>query len=182
MRSSSILVSNDGTTLEPVERPRQGAHAALCHTSDCAPCLPRSLDRNHSPRRHRCLTPCRRSSLLAGGAPHQTSKLALATVVLSHLFVQIVKRTVVRSRPAKVERFVSLVNEPDCFSFPSGHATASMSVALVYGSAFPVWAAPLLLLALLVGFSRVRLRVHYPSDVLVGQLIAGATASVVASL
>jgi undecaprenyl-diphosphatase len=57
-----------------------------------------------------------------------------------------------------------------------------MSVALVYGAAFPVWAAPLLLLALLVGFSRVRLRVHYPSDVLVGQLIAGLSASLLASI
>jgi undecaprenyl-diphosphatase len=111
----------------------------------------------------------------AGGALHQASRSALATLVLSHLIVQVVKRTVVRSRPARVERFVSLVTEPDCFSFPSGHATASMSVALAYGSAFPLWAVPLLLLALLVGFSRVRLRVHYPSDVLVGQLIAAAT-------
>lgn len=119
---------------------------------------------------------------LAGGTLQQTSKLALATVALSHLIVQIVKRTVVRSRPAKVERFVSLVTEPDCFSFPSGHATASMSVALVYGAAFPVWAAPLMLSAFLVGFSRVRLRVHYPSDVLVGQLIAGVTATLLASV
>lgn len=116
----------------------------------------------------------------AGGALQQASRLALAAVVLSHLIVQVVKRTVVRSRPAKVERFASLVTEPDCFSFPSGHATASMTVALVYGLAFPLWAVPLLLLALLVGFSRVRLRVHYPSDVLVGQLIAAATVGVLA--
>jgi membrane-associated phospholipid phosphatase len=33
-------------------------------------------------------------------------------------------------------------------------------------------------LALLVGFSRVRLAVHYPSDVVMGQLIAAATAAV----
>ncbi|HEY8197336.1 MAG TPA: phosphatase PAP2 family protein [Gemmatimonadales bacterium] len=124
-------------------------------------------------------------SLLAAGIPllaccaaHQAAKLALMTVVVSHLLVQVVKRTVARHRPAKVVRLVSLVREPDCFSFPSGHATASMSVALAYGVAIPVLAVPLLVLALLVGFSRVRLGVHYPSDVLVGQLIAAGTASV----
>jgi undecaprenyl-diphosphatase len=113
--------------------------------------------------------------LIACCALHQASRLALATLVVSHLIVQVVKRTVVRGRPAKVERCVNLVREPDCFSFPSGHAAASMSVALAYGTSFPVWAAPLLLMAALVGFSRVRLGVHYPSDVLVGQLIAALT-------
>jgi undecaprenyl-diphosphatase len=46
---------------------------------------------------------------------------------------------------------------------------------LAYAVVFPLWAGPLLLLALLVGFSRVRLGVQYPSDVLVGQLIAIGT-------
>lgn len=128
-------------------------------------------------------------SLLSAGLPllaccalQDAAGLALATVTLSHLLVQIAKRTVARRRPAKVVQCVSRVREPDCFSFPSGHATASMSVALVYGMAFPTWAVPLLLLALLVGFSRVRLGVHFPSDVLVGQLIAVATAGVLTAV
>ncbi|MBA3445102.1 MAG: phosphatase PAP2 family protein [Gemmatimonadales bacterium] len=125
-------------------------------------------------------------SLLAAGLPwlaccalHEASRLALATLILSHLVVQLMKRTVARGRPAAASDCVALVQEPDRFSFPSGHATASMSVALAYGTTFPAWAFPLLVFAMLVGFSRVRLAVHYPSDVLVGQLIAGATASVV---
>src|SRR5258705_7266747 len=75
-------------------------------------------------------------ALLAAGLPlltccalQQAARLALMTLVLSHLVVQVVKRTVARHRPAKVVRLVSLVRAPDCFSFPSGHATAAMSVA-----------------------------------------------------
>jgi undecaprenyl-diphosphatase len=127
-------------------------------------------------------------SILAAALPwfaccalHEASKLALTTLTLSHLVVQLIKRTVSRGRPSTVDRLVSLVAEPDRFSFPSGHATASMSVALAYGMVFPAWSVPLLLLALLIGFSRVRLRVHYPSDVLVGQLIALATATMLSA-
>jgi undecaprenyl-diphosphatase len=127
-------------------------------------------------------------TLLAAGLPwfaccalHQASRLALASTILSHLLVQLVKRTVGRSRPAG-DGCVALVREPDRFSFPSGHATASMSVAIAYGVAFPAWAAPVFLLAVLVGFSRIRLGVHYPSDVLVGQIIAVATSAALAAL
>ena len=127
-------------------------------------------------------------TLLAAGLPwfaccalHQASRLALASVILSHLLVQLVKRTAGRVRPTG-DGCVALVREPDRFSFPSGHATASMSVAIAYAVVFPMWAAPAFLLAILVGFSRVRLGVHYPSDVLVGQIIAAATSAGLAAL
>jgi undecaprenyl-diphosphatase len=51
-----------------------------------------------------------------------------------------------------------------------------MSVALVYAFAFPSLAGVLIPLAMLVGMSRVCLGVHYPGDVLIGQVIAALTA------
>jgi undecaprenyl-diphosphatase len=110
---------------------------------------------------------------------HEGSRVALMTLALSHLLVQLMKRTVVRARPARAGLPDAAVREPDRFSFPSGHAAAAMSVAVGYGSVFPRLALPLLGLALLVGFSRVRLGVHFPGDVVTGQAIALATAAVV---
>jgi undecaprenyl-diphosphatase len=51
-----------------------------------------------------------------------------------------------------------------------------MAVALPYALAFPALSVPLVVLAGVIGFSRVCLGVHYPGDVLIGQLIAAATA------
>ena len=122
-------------------------------------------------------------SVLAAGLPwfaccrlHEASRAALLTLVLSHLVVQLIKRTTGRDRPSSDAGRLALIREPDRFSFPSGHATAAMSVALAYGAYFPAWSGPLIVLAMVVGFSRVRLAVHYPSDVLVGQAIAAFTA------
>lgn len=113
--------------------------------------------------------------LLVGGPLVPAARRALATLVLSHLLVQMVKRTVARPRPSRGAAGVSLAAEPDRFAFPSGHSAAAMSVALAYAVAHPSLAAPLLLLAALVGMSRVFLGVHYPGDVLVGQLLAALT-------
>lgn len=113
------------------------------------------------------------------GSTALAGRHALWTLVLSHVVVQLVKRTVGRPRPSRGAEAVTLVHEPDRFSFPSGHSAAAMSVAFVYALAFPHLAAPLLLLAMLVGVSRVFLGVHYPGDVLVGQAIAIATAMLV---
>lgn len=95
---------------------------------------------------------------------------------VSHLVVQVVKRTVGRPRPSAQLSLDTLVAVPDRFSFPSGHACAAMAVAVGFATAFPSLTVPLLILAWLVGFSRVMLGVHYPGDVLMGQAIALITA------
>src|SRR6185295_10084047 len=106
------------------------------------------------------------------GAGSDIARHALATLVISHLVVQLVKRTVNRPRPSLREATASLVPEPDKFSFPSGHSCAAMAVCFAYALAFPAFALPLIGLAMLVGASRVFLGVHYPGDVVVGQAIA----------
>jgi len=110
--------------------------------------------------------------LVIEGAVRAAAWHALAGLALSHAAVQLVKRSVERPRPSSRVHCDTLVAEPPCFSFPSGHATAAMSVAFMYAAAFPSYAIALMALAVAVGFSRVRLGVHYPGDVLAGQLIA----------
>lgn len=100
----------------------------------------------------------------------------------SHLAVQALKRTVVRPRPSiDLPGLIALADLPDHYSFPSGHAAASMAVALGVTLTAPGAGLPLLLLALVVGCSRVYLRVHYATDVLVGQAL-GAGAALLAHL
>lgn len=103
--------------------------------------------------------------------PHAASWRAGLALTLSHLVVQCVKRGISRERPSATP----LIRCPDRFSFPSGHATAALAVAASYAIAFPGIAVALVAFALLVGWSRVVLGVHYPGDVAVGQLIALAT-------
>src|SRR5690242_10916259 len=71
--------------------------------------------------------PALRSDTLGSAGRH-----ALATLVVSHIIVQLVKRTVGRPRPSRRVGCATLVVEPDKFSFPSGHSAAAMSVAFAY--------------------------------------------------
>jgi undecaprenyl-diphosphatase len=108
--------------------------------------------------------------------PRATTVPVALALTLSHLVVQLIKRRVHRARPPVLPH----IPAPDRFSFPSGHATAALSVGLGYGLAFPALAPWLVGAALLVGWSRVVLGVHYPGDVLVGQIIAAGTVALLA--
>ncbi len=118
-----------------------------------------------------------------GGATARLGLTVLVANVLSHAAVQALKRTVVRARPCDaVGHPRAVVDLPDPFSFPSGHAAAAMAVAASVALADPLLGPVVLPLAALVGYSRVRLRVHHVSDVLAGAVLGLAGAMVASRL
>lgn len=106
---------------------------------------------------------------------------AAAVLAGTHLIAQVLKRFFSRPRPSRVS-FEALIAMPSCFSFPSGHAIAASSLAFVFTAEFPALAPFLLPLCTVVAVSRVRLGVHYPGDVLAGQIVALAGTIAVISL
>ncbi len=100
--------------------------------------------------------------------------VSMAVVLaFSQMIVQLIKRIVNRPRPYKSLSNVIAKRIPDCvYSFPSGHTSAAFSLALVLGNGFPGLHSIFLILASFVGMSRIYLGVHYPTDVVVGFIIA----------
>ncbi len=117
------------------------------------------------------------AAVLLASSPRGVGGRVAWALLASHLAAQAVKRTVNRPRPHRPAGVESLVNAPDRFSFPSGHAAATLSIALPVAWVLPApMAAGVLGLALLVGTSRAYLGVHYPGDVLAGWALAAAGA------
>jgi len=89
----------------------------------------------------------------------------------------ILKNGFKRNRPeAALKNFRSVITPSDKFSFPSGHTSAAFMMATVITYFFPLLMFPLFLWASLVGFSRVVLGVHFPTDTLMGVVLGVSTA------
>ena len=98
------------------------------------------------------------------------------------------KNIIVRHRPFATDaqfyeywQYVGGVHVGE-FSFPSGHTTSAMAAGFaffLFGNKKWSWSS--LVLALLVGFSRIYFVVHYTTDVLAG-LIVGSVAGALACL
>jgi membrane-associated phospholipid phosphatase len=119
---------------------------------------------------------------LAGGdrgrraAVHGMSAV-LTTSVIANLLA---KHVFGRPRPTQPVRPAHRQGRtPMSSSFPSGHAASAFAFVTAVGGDLPELALPLDALAAAVGFSRVYLGVHYPSDVIGGAVLGLAVGTVV---
>lgn len=112
--------------------------------------------------------------LLCHPKTRRAGAVAAIAMILSLLFTNLlIKPLVARPRPwLDVAGLIPLVTEGDPASFPSGHT----SVAFAFASALlwsgqTKWGKAAVVLAALMGFSRLYVGVHYPTDVLAGALL-----------
>lgn len=100
--------------------------------------------------------------------------LPVAAVLTAEAALQLLKTLIHRPRP---EVFFGLV-PTETYSFPSGHAfVPAVYFGILAGAlrAETRWRAAVVVMSALVGFSRVYLGYHYPSDVVAGWALAVAS-------
>jgi undecaprenyl-diphosphatase len=115
--------------------------------------------------------------LLVSGPLSRMIMLALLTAFAANLAIYyLMKNAIKRKRPFNaIKGLHHLIAPPDQYSFPSGHTAGAFIFAKFVGFQFPELSGIILFWAILVGLSRIILRVHYPTDVLAGTVLGLGT-------
>ena len=99
--------------------------------------------------------------------------------VAASFFITIaLKETIKRERPFTSYPEIEKLTSATGYSMPSGHTSIPFATATSLSLAYPKWyvIAPSFVWASAVGYSRMHLGVHYPSDVIAGALIGSGSA------
>lgn len=106
---------------------------------------------------------------------------AISFIITAGINSVIIKNLIGRIRPFEYSsQIIPAVGQlPDSSSFPSGHTAISFAVALILLRADKRIGIPAVIFAALIAFSRIALRVHYPSDVIAGFLLAFAVSTII---
>ena len=101
-----------------------------------------------------------------------------ASILVAGGVSTVLKYSIKRERPFYTYPDIQKLTSGGSPSFPSGHTSDAFSVATSLSLAFPQWyvIAPAFTWAGAVGYSRMHLGVHYPSDVLAGAIIGAGSA------
>jgi membrane-associated phospholipid phosphatase len=102
----------------------------------------------------------------------------LAAIAISGGVTVILKYAINRDRPFVTYPDIVKKSAAGSPSFPSGHTSSAFATATSVSLAYPKWyvIVPSFTWAGAVGYSRMHLGVHYPSDVLAGAIIGSGCA------
>ncbi len=94
------------------------------------------------------------------------------SVGVSGLIVTILKRLIGRARPVHFDELGAFsfhpLSDASFASFPSGHSTTAGALFAAIAIFFPALRGPALILGIWLGFTRILVGAHYPSDVIAG--------------
>ncbi len=113
--------------------------------------------------------------------------LVFCSLVLSGVFVEILKFVIGRARPIFFDEFGIVGFFPGTFewafnSMPSGHTALSFAGLVMLGMLMPRFKVLTWGLAILIGLSRVAIGAHWPTDVILGAFVGMVAADVVLAI